>query len=205
MPKQTFYNLPDSKKNTIVEVAIDEFASYDFNDASINRIVEKANIAKGSFYQYFQDKLDLYKYVMDYITTKKLEYFSDLIKFAASKDFFVFLKELFDAGMAFAVENPKFCAISDRLYKNAVLRQEILGEMETKSHAYMKNLIIQGQAAGSIREDINLDLVTYFLYSMNLSLGELYYKSHKTWHYDATFKELTNDIIDILKNGIKKQ
>ena len=59
MPKITFFNLPDEKRQLILDIAIDEFAENDFANVSISRIVARAGIAKGSFYQYFEDKDDL--------------------------------------------------------------------------------------------------------------------------------------------------
>ena len=60
MPKPTFHNLPKDKQSRIIDAAIDEFASVPFDAASVNRIVRGAKIAKGSFYQYFENMVDLY-------------------------------------------------------------------------------------------------------------------------------------------------
>lgn len=204
MPKQTFYNLSDSKKDIIIQVSIDEFSNYDFNKASINRIVEKSNIAKGSFYQYFDDKLDLYKYIMEFILEKKMKYF-DKVTTDNHTRFFEYLRIIFEASMQFAIENPKFSAIADKLYRDDKLREMILGDMETKSHVFMKKLIQKGQSSEDIRENINIDLVTYFLFNLNLSMGELFYKAHDHWNNNIEFQKLTNDIIDILENGIGKK
>ncbi|MBK7920673.1 MAG: TetR/AcrR family transcriptional regulator [Chloroflexi bacterium] len=56
MPKDTFFNLPEDKRALICKVAVAEFAKHRFDKASINRIVAQSGIAKGSFYQYFEDK-----------------------------------------------------------------------------------------------------------------------------------------------------
>lgn len=66
MPKQTFLNLPEDKRRWIIDCAVEEFAEYGYSGASISRFVETAKIAKGSFYQYFEDKEDLYAYIIDY-------------------------------------------------------------------------------------------------------------------------------------------
>ena len=65
MPKQTFLNLPEEKRKAFLEIALEEFADNDYNTASISKIVEKAGIAKGSVYQYFEDKQDLFMYLLD--------------------------------------------------------------------------------------------------------------------------------------------
>ena len=59
MIKKTFYNLPEEKRQRVTEAIVDEFANAEDDKVSINRIVQKANISRGSFYQYFDDKLDL--------------------------------------------------------------------------------------------------------------------------------------------------
>ena len=64
MPTNTFFNLPEEKKNKILKSANKEFARVPLEQASIKNIVEDAEIARGSFYQYFEDKQDLFDYLM---------------------------------------------------------------------------------------------------------------------------------------------
>lgn len=62
MPKQTFFNLSEEKKERLLNAAYQEFSQYSFSESSINRIIKLAQIPRGSFYQYFEDKQDLYLY-----------------------------------------------------------------------------------------------------------------------------------------------
>ena len=64
MPTNTFFNLSEEKKNKILKAANKEFARVPLEQASIKNIVEDAEIARGSFYQYFEDKQDLFEYLM---------------------------------------------------------------------------------------------------------------------------------------------
>lgn len=68
MPKSTFFNLSDDKKQRIFDAAVQEFSKRRFSDASINQIVKNAGIPKGSFYQYFADKEDIYLYMAEEIS-----------------------------------------------------------------------------------------------------------------------------------------
>lgn len=65
MPKQTFQNLPEDKKRKILEAAKNEFSRVSVTEASINNIVTEANIARGSFYQYFENKEDLLLFMVN--------------------------------------------------------------------------------------------------------------------------------------------
>ncbi|MEN6392090.1 MAG: TetR/AcrR family transcriptional regulator [Syntrophomonas sp.] len=65
MPKDTFNNLSEEKKKRIFNAAVQEFSERRFSDASINQIIKNAGIPKGSFYQYFNDKEDIYLYMVE--------------------------------------------------------------------------------------------------------------------------------------------
>jgi len=76
MPSQTFYNLPEEKKNQIFDAAIKEFSIHEFSKASINQMIKDAGIPRGSFYMYFEDKKDL----VDTILSSYLEGFKEAIR-----------------------------------------------------------------------------------------------------------------------------
>ncbi|BBF43610.1 transcriptional regulator, TetR family [Lachnospiraceae bacterium KM106-2] len=69
MPKQTFYNLSEDKQKTIIDAARNEFSIHSFYDASINQIIKDAGISRGSFYQYFENKEDVYLSLFEQCST----------------------------------------------------------------------------------------------------------------------------------------
>jgi len=64
MPTSTFHNLSNEKKKRIIAGAMKEFKSKSLNEASISNIVKNSSISRGSFYQYFEDKNDLYLFLI---------------------------------------------------------------------------------------------------------------------------------------------
>lgn len=67
MCTETFLRLPEEKRNRFLDAAWEEFTTVPLNDASINQIVRRARIPRGSFYQYFTDKENLFGYLQDII------------------------------------------------------------------------------------------------------------------------------------------
>jgi len=65
MPTQTFFNLPEEKRNAIIAAARREFSLHVFEEASINQIIKDADISRGSFYMYFEDKADLFMFLFE--------------------------------------------------------------------------------------------------------------------------------------------
>lgn len=95
MPTETFMNLPQDKQNKIIQAAKQEFSRVPFEETSIKRIVEKAEIARGSFYQYFLSKEDLLQYMM----RNEVEQLKDYAKkqlMASNGDIFALYIHMYD-------------------------------------------------------------------------------------------------------------
>lgn len=95
MPKETFYKLPDEKRERIMAAAEREFLENSFEAASINRIIKEAAIPRGSFYQYFEDKKDIFLYI---VSTHKNEAFGFVESFIKDSDgdVFSFMRKAID-------------------------------------------------------------------------------------------------------------
>ena len=95
MPKEMFYKIPLEKQEMFINVAIDEFTSKSFEQASINSIIKKANISRGSFYNYFEDIEELIMFVFEKVKQERFQYASEIIK-SCDKDYFIFIRKLFE-------------------------------------------------------------------------------------------------------------
>ena len=80
MCKETFLRLPEEKRARIIDAAWDEFTMVPFAKASINRIIRGAGIPRGSFYQYFEDKGDLFRYLMTRVHDEMTGQFRKLLR-----------------------------------------------------------------------------------------------------------------------------
>ena len=81
MPKQTFFNLKEEKKEKIEKALIKEFSNNTFEKASISNIIAEANIPRGSFYQYLEDKEDAIYYIINkYLEKEKNRIYQYLLK-----------------------------------------------------------------------------------------------------------------------------
>ncbi len=92
MPKQTFFDLPEEKRERIMTAARQVFQGVPYEKASIQAIIEAAGIPRGSFYQYFEDKDDLYLYC--FISREQ-------------KIYDVIYKDNMDYAMHMILDNPK--------------------------------------------------------------------------------------------------
>ncbi|MCP4361305.1 MAG: TetR/AcrR family transcriptional regulator [Chloroflexi bacterium] len=170
MPKQTFYNLPDDKRETLITIALDEFATHDYKNASISQIVAKAGIAKGSFYQYFQNKADLYRYLLDLGADAKMEMLSTTPP-DPGIGIFVFLRWLMQERGQFDLHNPQLSQIGYRAAKNNDFPDDYLEDMMGQVRPFFTQLVTQGQQQGDIASDIDADLASFIFYVIFIELG----------------------------------
>lgn len=217
MPTQTFFNLPEEKKNRIIHAAMHEFAAYRFDQASITHIIEKAGIPRGSFYQYFENLKDVYKHIIILVGDQKIKYFQAAVPQFEGEgfDFFSTLRDICVAGFQFAKENPELLAIGNNFIKetNKSLRNEILDEQLSKAQNFYEFMLQKGIELGQINPHVDLRIATLFMGAWNTSFIELYLAELKNLRHENTedfcalltnkqFLQKVDQMIGLLANGL---
>jgi len=80
MPKETFNRLSNNKKQNIENAIKKELSRVSIADMSINKIISDAHIPRGSFYQYFFDKEDAIRVVINNYIEKETEFIKKILK-----------------------------------------------------------------------------------------------------------------------------
>jgi AcrR family transcriptional regulator len=65
MPRDRFLRLPVEERDALLDVAARAFVAVGLEAASLNDILAEAGLSKGSYYYYFEDKLDLFATVIE--------------------------------------------------------------------------------------------------------------------------------------------
>jgi len=175
MPNQTFFNLSEEKRQKITELAIAEFAAADYNSASITNIVKQARIAKGSFYQYFEDKNDLYLYIIDLASQQRIAFIQAARQQPLSKlepkDFFEELRWMFTTSTQFIVKHPQFNQIIHRAYYgDSPVKEVALKRVLAAYRQPIHTLVSKGIANGDLRSDLDPDFATFIVLTAANSL-----------------------------------
>jgi len=218
MPTETFFNLPEEKREKIIQTALEEFAQHSYAQASISRIVRRAGIAKGSIYQYFKDKKDLYLYLIQLAGEAKLRFIAQE-KPGARQDFFDDFRDLLVVGARFNLASPRnqlYAQMASKMYTSPI-RDEMLAKMKEMSEAYIADLVRTGQEKGQIRTDVPVELLTYFL---NAVMTEFHRYLAKVAGVDPDrivepenlervqrldLERIFTDLVDVLENGMGRE
>jgi AcrR family transcriptional regulator len=205
MPKQTFFNLSDSKQQRIIDAALEEFGSHVYLKTSINRIIKKADISKGSFYQYFSNKKDLYKYILDQVTDAKMKFLGEKLQNYQQLEFFELLRNLFIAGIQFKKEYPLYSEIGNRILNsnNQSLKEEIYAESKPKSNEFFEQLLNEAAQEGEIDPNIDINFTAFLLTDFSISIVNYFFDNHNPDNIDEIM-DYVDKMLYIMKNGIAK-
>lgn len=219
MPKETFHNLSEEKRNQFMQVALQEFASFNYDAASINRIIQKLGIARGSVYQYFENKLDLWLYLKEYSEGVKTSYILEVNR-ADYTDFWEYFRALYIGGLDFDMEAP-LC--SQFLYRIGFKEnsQEVatyLDGWKKKAREMLGQMVGVEKGNGSFDPSLSTEIIVHFLITMSLSIAELLQDKYHV-NFDENIKQgkmlfannrkelegAVSELIQLLENALKSK
>lgn len=105
MQMKLFSELDSEKQQRIIDAALTEFAEYGYENGSTNRIVKNCGISKGSLFKYFENKEELYFYLIDTVSAQMAEEMRVDVS-RLSKDLYERVIEYSVAEISWYVTNP---------------------------------------------------------------------------------------------------
>jgi len=181
VPTQTFFNLPEDKKKRLIAGAMKEFSAKSLNEASISNIVKNAKISRGSFYQYFEDKKDLYFFL---IGKFRYNYRNLMFKSFTEKDgdFHEGYKLFSEKYIKYIMESEKFGFFENMyLHMNYQINQEVRVDFkQTKSHKLPNGKrivdVVNRDNLKLTTETELIDVLRYILSMLNDTIMEGFWK-----------------------------
>lgn len=211
MPKQTFLNLPEEKRETITTAAVEEFAGYGFESASINRIVANSGISKGSFYQYFEDKADVFRHLVDVLANEKAIFFKDKHPPSQGQSVFDYFRWLTKVGMEFNSAYPRMAqAVTRVLFVEGLYYGKLFSEYHEMTKGTLTQMIKQAMDLGEVDPSIDLELAvmvmeiwTNAITTYILTEG-MKQKDIMKWVRSAKVQETIDKLLYVMEYGLRK-
>jgi len=180
MPKATFSKISEEKRDRVLEEAARLFAERGFSQSDMAEVAARANVAKGSLYDYFESKEDLYISVCRYALGRSREAVYGGIK--PDWDIYRQVDHIFRRGAAFSFAHPEFIQMylqitspGMEVFANALTR-----EVEGYTADHLKSLIREGIRSGIVRSDIDINLTAFLINTLYIvflaSLVSRYYE-----------------------------
>ncbi|OBF90811.1 TetR family transcriptional regulator [Mycobacterium sp. 852002-51152_SCH6134967] len=166
MPTVTWARVDPSRRAAVIEAAEAEFGAHGYSQGSLNVIARRAGVAKGSLFQYFADKRDLYAYIADLGSQRVRSYIEDRIReLDPSRPFFEFLTDLLDTWVAYFAEHPQDRAL--HAASNFEIDTDARVSVHTVIHRHylevLRPLVRDAHARGDLRADCDTDALLSLL------------------------------------------
>ena len=189
MPLQTFYNLSDTRKNKILRVSYEEFVFNCYKTASVSNIVKRLKLAKGSFYRYFENKLDLYTYLIHRAYNLRMKQLDTFIE-NASFGFFDILRENFRNKIIFDIQYPMESILLFNLFQEIDTEEvkHLYNQLKSEALTGTRELIIQFQQQGSLNEFVDPEITALFIFQAQLGIYD-YIRFYKGIDFKKNIKE----------------
>lgn len=220
VPTETFFHLKKEKQERIMKAAEREFSRVSLKDASIAKIVEDAKIPRGSFYQYFEDKEDLYYF---YFSELRQSSKRDLIKAVKHEDGDLFAGfEWYFSKMIFEVLKGKHANFYRNLFlsmdyhsfnrvtpeaakRGSHLHHRFHQKKDDKGQPHLLDFIDREQLDAKDEHELQM-LVQMLMHTVFSTVTEGYRHLREDPEYDVdqSIKDF-NQKVQWLKNGAAKQ
>lgn len=208
--RSTFHQLDPRKRKRILSAAISEFATSGYAAASINSIVERVGISKGSIFNYFTDKRGLFLFVFQQALEQVKDYLRRVRDESMAEDLFSRLEKMLLAGVSFIRSHPRIYRIYLRVLFEGNLpdRDSLITSLRELSTDYLTEFLVTAKERGEIDRDLDVNVAAFVIeavlerflqaYSLeHLDAGMGLYKAQ-----DDEVKRWAQGIIGLLKNGL---
>jgi len=217
MPTETYHNLPEEKRLQIEKAAIAEFGANPLQSASINAIVSEAGIAKGSFYQYFENIDDLHAHILTIVSKKKIEVINSLPLDSASLDTFRYLRRVLQAAVEFQIKHPELAAIErfQRLNSNHLSSIDPETGERVSGDGRFHAFLTQGILHDDIATWVDVDMAAFMLEIIEGGIAPYLVErigekapaiasGKLSSSYDRLTQDLFDNLMDILEAGLAR-
>jgi len=200
MPYSRFNNLSASRQEEILRAAADEFAAYDFENASFNRIIDQAGISKGAMYYYFADKEDVYRTVLDVWFTELLENIQSRSNPQTSAAYWEEWHSIFQRTFRYFQQKPLAAAILWQSIRSraAGKAHPVLVQFADELRNWMDDLLKKGCQVGAVRTDLPEGLLLEATFSM-LEGFDRWLAERWQDGFDRSIDEIAEYVTDLLR------
>ncbi len=200
MPKPTFQNLPLSKRRAIIDALREVFLEKPIHSIAVSDVVREANIARGSFYQYFDDLEDAFTTLVDESLTA---FEHEILARVQDKNlpFFTYLREAFEKDHAFFQDAPHHKVVRKFFTPNQLYTVDYEGYRQRKESFYTTFLSELDTRAIDHVGLRRMKMLYYHLSHVKIQL------IHKAIKEPATFLEAKDEyhwLLDVVEAGLKE-
>lgn len=175
-----FLRIDEEKRNRIIDIVVEAFATNGFAGTNVNHIAETAGISVGALYKYFATKEDLFLYIVELASQSMEDYVQGIL--CADIRFLSKVERLLRLAQDYSKSDPNLIKLYNVFSSESDAERAafIAEKIEGITAGAYNELIAQAQQRGEVRSDIDPGILAYLLDNqlliMQFSFACSYYK-----------------------------
>jgi TetR/AcrR family transcriptional regulator len=172
-----FKKLAPEKQEKVFEAAVSEFATQGYRNASMNNLVKTAGISKGSLFQYFRTKSDLFDKIVEIALSRVKQFLRKVRDDTQRLTFFQRLERMLRAGFSFIDEHPMLAKVYFQLLQSgeAPFGSERMIFLRQQANDFLAEIIEDGIGRKELREDLDVRRLAFLMNCILETLLRAYY------------------------------
>ena len=201
MPTSTFLNLPHEKRDRIMQAAIKEFGLRCLTEANLANIIKDSKISRGSLYQYFESKEDLYEYLFIKLREERASYVQPAYALYKKEPFLDFFQSFYLLDSEYLLAHPAHIELGKMLYsgKDSTSLGLIHSQQTSYKEAYLLAIDFD-KDRGLIRKDVSSSALADLC--VHLVTDIFIFQSIHTQFSLMNIKQHFQQTMDILRHGV---
>jgi len=207
MARKRFNHLEPEKQEAILRAAGEEFAENGFGAASINRIILRSGLSKGSVYYYFEDKADLFATSLERSMQRIREDVGwPALEVLGPDEFWDAVLELTRRSVALSRQDDWWIKLARAV--NRFQEEPGAGPATRRfldlGRQWWESIIGRGQVLGVIREDLPLDLLVEIVMGADQG-GDRWMTERWDQFSEPELMRLVDARVDLLRDMLDKE
>jgi AcrR family transcriptional regulator len=166
MPRTTWQNLDARRRERVLDAAMAEFGRHGYSAGSLNVIARDAGVAKGSLFQYFDDKFDFFAHVAEQASLRIYAALEPaLARVGDSSNFVEQFAGLVDRWIAYMDAHPleRGVTAATTMELDAHVRQAVREPVHRLYARGLRPLLDGAVRSGALRADADVDALLSML------------------------------------------
>jgi AcrR family transcriptional regulator len=165
MGMETFKKLDPGKQERVTRAALEEFADHGYHAASVNRMVARLGIAKGSLFKYFGSKEGIFRHVFNHAAALFGLTLKSVRNRTRGQPLDRRIRATLEASLEFVRSYPNVYRLYLKVLfqENFPCRDLLLREVRLSSARYLRPMLEEAARRGELRPGLDLDAAVFLL------------------------------------------
>jgi len=191
------------RRKQILDCAKGLFSKKGYHNTHVEDILKEISIGKGTFYQYFSNKEELFISLLVNFLHDWEEAVLDTVTSLADEDIRIFYRMLIRRSLEFFRDNEDLCNIYLRVGPGTEkVFDPYIEQFEEKMLQYVKSALEIGVKAKTVRNDVDIDLMANILLGSFLRIDYYYFVVKREYKKSLDLERLADQFFSLIEYGI---